>query len=126
MQDSDNWNSLTATVVQVERKTLRGGEMLAIAQLDVSYLQVLQFQAPLNQNRPTAKRKRRQQGLPMSDLVQEIWLISAAGEENQVEATLAMVAPLDAPACISLHSPWTDHVVVGVAIEFRLVRAKAN
>ena len=77
MQDSNNQSSLTATVVRVEREKLRGGEMLAIAQLDVSYPQVLQFQAPLNQNCLTAKRKRRQQELPMSDLAQEIWLFSS-------------------------------------------------
>lgn len=96
---------LEATIDRIEECRLATGQVLTVVTLSVSYLQALQFEQLLNVGRPqTAKRrKHRQPATPPREL--KTWLRLDDGSRVRVDATLAMSAPLDAPAQLTLLSP---------------------
>src|SRR5215467_6204663 len=111
--------SLKAMVNHTEMLKLRDDRGLILAQLDVSYLQVLQFERHLCSNQ-VKSRKRPKSGLPAAKKIMTIWLHQPSGERVELQGQVAMSSPLDAPATLSLELPYVDLLPVGSVVEFEI------
>ena len=114
--------TLKAVAVGVGSHSLRNGRRFLLVDLDISYLSVLQFQAPLKANRPTKPRKRKKRGLPVDEILEmQTWIGSDGESLQQVDAELALSRPLDSHASISIEENDSTEIQEGSIVELRIV-----
>lgn len=113
---------LTANVTRTELLRLDKERQLVLADLDVSYMQLLHLDRLLAPSQ-VKLRKRRKKRIAPANRVMKIWLRQSSGERIVIPGSIAMTAPLDGPATVSLEVANPELISVGSMLEFEVCEA---